>query len=87
MDARLRWHREAAARDEAYLALGPDDDSETDDSPWRNYGTSGGVPLTDEKIQELADEAERGYDPDQLAKRLNCRHEHGGTHCHTRYDK
>jgi hypothetical protein len=25
------------------------------------HGTSGGVPLTDEKIRELADEAERGY--------------------------
>ena len=28
-----------------------------------------GVPVTDEMIQQLADEAEKGYDVDQLRKR------------------
>jgi hypothetical protein len=32
--------------------------------------TSGGVPLTDETVQRLADEAERGYDLDQVRHRL-----------------
>ncbi len=31
--------------------------------------TSGGVPLTEEKITELATEAERGYDTDRLRPR------------------
>lgn len=34
-----------------------------------DHGTSGGVELTEEKVQELADEAERGYDPSQLKDR------------------
>lgn len=34
-----------------------------------NYGTSGGVELTDELIERLADEAERGYDVDRLRPR------------------
>ena len=29
----------------------------------RIYGTSGGIPITDALIEELAAEAERGYDP------------------------
>jgi hypothetical protein len=33
-EARERWHAEARQRDEAYLALGPVDDTETHDSPW-----------------------------------------------------
>lgn len=33
-EARERWHREAAERDEAYLALGPVDMTETNDGPW-----------------------------------------------------
>jgi hypothetical protein len=32
--ARLDWHRAAAARDEARIAEGPDGDREPDDSPW-----------------------------------------------------
>lgn len=32
----------------------------------RHRGTSGGVELTDAKLDELADEAERGYEPEQL---------------------
>ncbi|HEX9888461.1 MAG TPA: ribbon-helix-helix protein, CopG family [Nitriliruptorales bacterium] len=32
-------------------------------------GTSGGVELTDAKLDELADEAERGYEPGQLRTR------------------
>ena len=31
-----------------------------------NWGTSGGIPLTDELIERLADEAERGYDIKEL---------------------
>lgn len=31
--------------------------------------TSGGVELTDEVLDELADEAERGYDPEELRTR------------------
>lgn len=31
--------------------------------------TSGGVPLTDETVQRLADEAERGYDVNQVRRR------------------
>lgn len=34
-------------------------------------GTSGGVILTDEIVQNLADEAEKGYDPERLRKRVN----------------
>jgi hypothetical protein len=30
-----QWHRDAAERDAAYLAEGPVDMTETDDSPWR----------------------------------------------------
>lgn len=33
------------------------------------HGTSGGVELTDERIQQLADEAEHGYDITQLRER------------------
>ncbi len=29
-------------------------------------GTSGGIPVTDKLIEELADQAERGYTDDQL---------------------
>lgn len=32
--AMLDWHDEARVRDEAYLALGPVDDTETRDGPW-----------------------------------------------------
>ena len=32
----------------------------------RIYGTSGGIPVTDALIEELAAEAERGYEPSQL---------------------
>lgn len=34
-----------------------------------SHGTSGGVELTDQAIEELADEAEHGYDPAQLRTR------------------
>lgn len=34
-EAREQWYRDAAERDGARLAEGPDDDTETDDSPWR----------------------------------------------------
>lgn len=47
-----RWHTEARERDEAYLALGPADDTETDDSPWR------GGPTDDYDYDEDADGAE-----------------------------
>jgi hypothetical protein len=33
------------------------------------YGTSNGVPITDELIERAAAEAEAGYDPDQLTPR------------------
>lgn len=33
------------------------------------HGTSGGVELSDESIRVLADEAEQGYDPEQLRTR------------------
>ncbi len=32
----------------------------------RTWGTSGGVPITDALIEELAAEAERGYDLDTM---------------------
>jgi len=36
----------------------------------RTYGhTKSGTPITDELIEELADEAERGYDVDELVAR------------------
>ncbi|TAK20724.1 MAG: ribbon-helix-helix protein, CopG family [Chloroflexota bacterium] len=35
----------------------------------KNYGTSGGVEITDEVIARLANEAERGYDPARLRLR------------------
>jgi hypothetical protein len=35
----------------------------------RNYGTSGGLEITDEVIQKLADEAEAGYELSQLTPR------------------
>lgn len=35
----------------------------------RLYGhTKNGKPITDEMIEELADEAERGYEPEQLER-------------------
>lgn len=34
------WHREAAVRDEEYLAMGPPDDTETTDGPWASGRTS-----------------------------------------------
>jgi hypothetical protein len=34
------------------------------------HGTSGGTDLTDELVQRLAAEAERGYAPDQLRPRM-----------------
>jgi hypothetical protein len=41
----------------------------------RTYGhTTSGTPVTDRLIEELADEAERGYDVDQLIAR---RHKRG----------
>lgn len=33
------------------------------------HGTSGDVELTDERVRDLAEEAERGYGPDQLRTR------------------
>lgn len=33
------------------------------------HGTSRGVPLTDDLITRLADEAEKGYPPERLARR------------------
>jgi hypothetical protein len=35
----------------------------------RTIGTSGGLPITDESVREMADEAEAGYEPDQLSTR------------------
>lgn len=36
----------------------------------RTYGhTASGTPITDELVEELADEAERGYDVEQLIAR------------------
>lgn len=37
--------------------------------PDRKHGTSGGVELSEERVRELADEAERGYDTKQLRTR------------------
>lgn len=34
-----------------------------------SFGTSGGVELTDEVVEQLADEAEQGYEPDQFKPR------------------
>jgi len=40
----------------------------------RNYGhTKSGTPITDELIEQYADEAERGYDVDQLIARRGIR--------------
>ena len=40
----------------------------------RNYGhTKLGAPITDELIEQYADEAERGYDVDQLIARRGTR--------------
>ena len=39
-----------------------------EESP-RVLGTSGGVPVTDELVQRLADEAEAGYDVETLKRR------------------
>jgi predicted DNA-binding protein len=40
----------------------------------RNYGhTKSGTPITDELIEQYADEAERGYDVDQLIARRGTR--------------
>lgn len=33
------------------------------------HGSSGGVKLTEEQLEGLVDEAERGYDPDGLRAR------------------
>jgi hypothetical protein len=33
------------------------------------YGRSGGVPLTDELLAALVEEAEHGYEPERLARR------------------
>ena len=36
----------------------------------RTYGhTASGTPITDDLLEQLADEAERGYDPGQLVAR------------------
>lgn len=35
----------------------------------KTYGTSGGVPITDDVIERLASEAERGFDHRQLRPR------------------
>src|SRR2546423_1878528 len=35
----------------------------------RSHGTSGGIELTDEVVEQLADEAEQGYDLSQLGER------------------
>lgn len=35
----------------------------------KSYGTSGGVEITDEVVERLAGEAERGYDPRELHPR------------------
>ncbi len=40
----------------------------------RNYGhTKSGTPITDDLIEKYADEAERGYDVDQLIARRGTR--------------
>lgn len=41
----------------------------TTKKPARVVGTSRGIPLTDDDIQRLADEAEAGYDPGHLRPR------------------
>lgn len=35
-----------------------------------DYGTSGGFELTEDQLQALAEEAERGYETEQLRSRL-----------------
>ena len=35
----------------------------------KRYGTSGGIEVTDDVIERLADEAERGFDPARLRPR------------------
>ncbi len=46
---RERWHTEARERDEARLACGPVDDSESDDPwhPWRGPDSRPAPPLPD----------------------------------------
>jgi hypothetical protein len=40
----------------------------------RNYGhTKSGTPITDDLVEQLADEAERGYDVDKLIARRGTR--------------
>ena len=44
------WHNEARKRDEAYLAQGPIDDSETHDSPWRDGVAEPHLSLVDQHL-------------------------------------
>lgn len=39
------------------------------DDPTQVLGTSGGVPVTEDLVQRLADEAEAGYDVETLRRR------------------
>jgi hypothetical protein len=50
---RERWHTEARERDEAYLALGPVDESESDDPwhPWRGPDPAEGPQIDVEQLQ------------------------------------
>lgn len=41
--------------------------------PQEHGHTKSGMPITDELVEELADEAERGYDVDELIARRNRR--------------
>lgn len=45
------------------------------DQPQHTHGTSGGVPPTDDIIEQLAAETEHGYDPNQLHTREQPDHE------------
>lgn len=55
------------------------------DRRWPEPATSGGVPLTDDVIEALAAEAERGYDPERLRSRPRTAPVSGEPHDSTEY--
>ncbi len=52
---------------------------DTTDAEDGMIGTSGGIPVTDKLIEELADEAERGYTDDHRTRARRPSSGHSGT--------
>ncbi len=74
---RERWHTEARERDEARLACGPVDDSESDDPwhPWRGPDPAVGSQVDVEQIQASMEQPWRlSWRADPRARRLADRH-------------